>query len=268
MAGYFFGNKKPALSSYTLKLLIHLLQPFQPLRYFMDSHFETLNDYDSEIPEHIRKYLLEKKLALQLRYIDARYSSRNLKVLDAGCGTGWHMKRMMEHGFDVSGVDSSDRQCANAKKNTASSNISVNSVLSLPFENKSFDIVYTINTLHHLKDLEQQKAAMLEIERVLKPNGMLFIHEINVLNPIARIYMDYVFPKLKGIDDGTEQWLNAKIIESICRDLTVTNTDYYTFIPDFLPKCLMKPALAVERVLEKSILRKYSGHFTCVCQKK
>ncbi len=211
---------------------------------------------------------MEKKLSLQLKYIDSRYPDRNLKVLDAGCGTGWHIKRMMEYGFDVYGIDSSARQCANAKNNAACSNISVDSVLDLPFENGFFDIVYAINTLHHLTDIKQQKTATLEIERVLKPGGLLFIHEINVLNPIFRFYMNYIFPKLKGIDDGTEQWLNVETIKNLCGDLTVTHFDYYTFIPDFLPKHLMKPALAVERILEKSILHRYSGHFTCVCRKK
>lgn len=82
----------------------------------MNDHFEVLENYDSEIPAHIRKYLLEKKLSVQLKYIDAHFSTRNLKVLDVGCGTGWHVKRMTEHGFDVHGIDPSIKQLENAKK--------------------------------------------------------------------------------------------------------------------------------------------------------
>ncbi len=233
----------------------------------MTNHFETIESYDSEIPKHIRKHLLEKKLSLQLKHIDSNFPSRNLKVLDIGCGTGWHVKKMSEHGFEVHGIDASSKQFEAAKRNSGSNNINLGSVLNLPFENNSFDVIYTINTLHHLADHNQQKKAMQEIERVLKPGGMLFIHEINVKNPIFRIYMDFIFPKLRGIDDGTEQWLNEEKIKTLCSALKVIDCNYYTFIPDFLPKILMKPALIIENFLEKSILREYSAHFTCVCQK-
>src|SRR5690606_14602234 len=75
------------------------------------SHFETLHDYDSEIPEHIRQYLLDKKVRLQCEQIHARCGTGPLKVLDIGCGTGWHLHEMTRRGHDTHGVDISARQC-------------------------------------------------------------------------------------------------------------------------------------------------------------
>ena len=46
-----------------------------------------------------------------------------------------------------------------------------------------------------------------ELFRVLKPGGLLFVHEINTRNMLFRFYMGYVFPSLNCIDEGVERWL-------------------------------------------------------------
>lgn len=226
----------------------------------MNEQFENLEDYDAEIPEHIRKYLLDKKIKIQDNFIDNFFDSKNLKVLDAGCGTGWHIKKMSECGYDVVGIDSSPKQCEQARQNS-SADILLGSACQLPFEDKSFDVIYTINVLHHLPNKDLQSKALIEFKRVLKTNGLLIIHEINVHNPLIRFYMNYVFPKLRGIDSGAELWLSPEIISKISSGFSLLKTHYYTFIPDFTPKFLMKPLIFIEKYLEKGLFYKNSAHF-------
>ena len=42
---------------------------------------------------------------------------------------------------------------------------------------------------------------------------------------------------------------------------------YFTFLPDFTPQFLMRPALAVERWLERGPTREYSAHYMAVLRR-
>lgn len=95
-----------------------------------------------------------------------------LKVLDAGCGTGGMIAPLGKLG-SVVGVDF----CAEA---TALSNqrqpgaITRGSITSLPFATASFDLVTCFDVIYHLA-VSDDKAALREIGRVLKPGGKLLI---------------------------------------------------------------------------------------------
>jgi SAM-dependent methyltransferase len=61
-------------------------------------------------------------------------------------------------------------------------------IYNLPFCDQSFDLIFTIDTLHHLRDFEK---AIMEIGRVMKSNGTLMIVEpyISIFSyPIYKIF--------------------------------------------------------------------------------
>src|SRR5439155_16181482 len=105
------------------------------------------------------------------------------------------------------------------------------SVLQIPAADASFDFVYIINVLHHLGSVEEQQRAFDELFRVLKPGGLLFVHEINTRNVLFRFYMGYVFPSLNCIDEGVERWLRADRMAQYTR-ATLLDVRYFTFLPD------------------------------------
>jgi hypothetical protein len=78
--------------------------------------------------------------------------------------------------------------------------------------------------------------------------------------------MGYVFPVLKSIDDGTEWWIEPARW-SVATGMTLREVRYFTFLPDFLPRILMKPSLALERRLEASRFRSRSVHYMAMLQK-
>ena len=42
---------------------------------------------------------------------------------------------------------------------------------------------------------------------------------------------------------------------------------YFTFLPDFIPRALMRPALWLEARLERSSLARYSAHFLLILER-
>jgi ubiquinone/menaquinone biosynthesis C-methylase UbiE len=231
------------------------------------AHFDDIADaYDVQIPEARRRALLERKTALMRGIIEAKGSGR--KGLDVGCGQGAYVGRMRELGFDVAGIDSSAGQIRKAAGNLAAPDlVQLGSVLDIPAADESFDFVYAINVLHHLGSLDDQRRAFGELARVLKPGGLLFVHEINTRNVLFRFYMGYVFPSLNCIDEGVERWLLPHRLAQYT-DLPVVDVEYFTFFPDFMPQAVAGALSPVERLLESSPLRVYSAHYMATLRKE
>ena len=138
--------------------------------------------------------------------------------------------------------------------------------LNIPLRTASVDYVFVIGVLHHLPGRDAQSQAYEEIARVLKPGGVLLVHESNPRNPLFRFYMGYVFPIMKSIDEGTEWWIDPRSWE-VVKGFQLQNVRYFTFLPDFTPRFLMRPALAVERWLERGPTRDFSAHYLAVLRR-
>ncbi|MFN3603544.1 MAG: methyltransferase domain-containing protein [Leptonema sp. (in: bacteria)] len=229
-------------------------------------HFDFIvEEYKKQIPEHIQKKVLEKKIKINLKYLPKK---RFRIGLDAGCGQGWYLKEMMSMGYTMYGVDASKEQVRYAIQNTNNKNIKQNSILSTKFPNNKFDFIYTINVLHHLKNREEQILALKEMYRILRRKGRLLIHEINVWNPIYKFYMSYIFPLINTIDEGTEVWF--PFYESVFLEIgfQVIQIEFFTFLPDFLPYGLFKRLEPLEKKLEEiPSLKKFSAHFAIILEK-
>lgn len=98
------------------------------------------------------------------------------RVLDAGCGPGsitMGLARTVAPGL-VIGIDIEDSQFANAPERAAREGLNVEfrkaSVYDLPFQDGSFDAIFSHAMLEHLS---APGAALLELRRVLKPGGLI-----------------------------------------------------------------------------------------------
>lgn len=229
-----------------------------------DAHFDRLSpEYDAQIPPHIRDLLVKRKTGRML----ARLAQpRGARGLDVGCGLGWYLHALVEAGVLPVGIDLSKVQAHTAR--SVGADIARASATQLPFVPDSFDFAYAVNVLHHLPGLEAQRSAFSEAARVLKPGGAFFLHEINVANPLFRLYMSYLFPLIKRIDEGIELWLDPDDLPIAESGLQVEDVAYFTFVPDFLPGALMPAALKLEARLEASRWRRYSAHYMVTLRKK
>ena len=230
------------------------------------SHFDAIADvYDVQLPEFRRSALLARKTELMREALVANAGGR--VGLDVGCGQGEHLGRMRELGFEVSGIDVSPAQIQLAARKLGSAElVRVGSATHIPAADGTFDFAYVINVLHHLESVDEQRRAINELLRVLKPGGMLFVHEINTRSVLFRFYMGYVYPSLNCIDEGIERWLLPHRLDTYTH-APVEQIRYFTFLPEFLPATLVRLLTPIERVLEASPLRVYSAHYLAVLRK-
>jgi protein-L-isoaspartate(D-aspartate) O-methyltransferase len=88
------------------------------------------------------------------------------KILDVGCGKGYLLYDFTKvvPGIDVTGLDVSPYAIANAKEEIKG-RIKLGNATALPFPDKSFDLVFSLTTLHNLHNYDLDKA-LREVERV------------------------------------------------------------------------------------------------------
>jgi SAM-dependent methyltransferase len=228
-----------------------------------DAHFDAVSDvYDAQLAPHIRALVVDRKIE---HMVAALPPLMGLAALDIGCGLGWYLDALRARGVRVTGLDSSFAQARAARRSGGA--VARASATALPFRTGSFDFAYAVNIIHHLEDREWQRQAFAEAARVLKPGGIFFLHEINVINPLFRFYMGYVFPLIKRIDEGTELWLNPDALPQV-DGLRLEQVSYFTFLPDFLPRALMQSLLPLDRRLEHSRFARYSAHFMATLRRE
>lgn len=106
-----------------------------------------------------------------LRYCDG--VPDNARILDVGCGDGFHLKLLQQYGrpgWTLEGVDLDGRAVAIARKSGLM--IHQGSIEELPLEANQYDLVYTIMTIEHVARPDVMCAA---ISRILKPGGRMVV---------------------------------------------------------------------------------------------
>lgn len=101
-------------------------------------------------------------------------------VLDVGCGGGYLAESFAADGFAVTGVDPSTSSVDAARRHAAETGLSIQYKVgygeSLPFRDKSFDIVCCCDVLEHVDDVAQ---VLREVARTLKPDGVFLYDTVN-----------------------------------------------------------------------------------------
>ncbi|MGC9319260.1 MAG: class I SAM-dependent methyltransferase [Armatimonadota bacterium] len=94
----------------------------------------------------------------------------NLRILDAGCGTGGTLTALQDLG-NVWGCDIS-HQALTLARTRGLSDLGLCSVTALGFEDASFDVVVSCDVLEHV---QRDALAVREMARVLRPGGLLVV---------------------------------------------------------------------------------------------
>lgn len=100
-------------------------------------------------------------------------------VLDLGCGAGRHSVFLAEHGFNISGIDASPSGIEITKSRLEAKSLTgkfeVGNIYDkLPFSDNAFQAVVSTQAMHH-NTIENIRGLIKELERVLAPNGIIFI---------------------------------------------------------------------------------------------
>lgn len=132
-----------------------------------------INDYDKFAKE--RQLELKKGIKKPHRFIEKPMMNELLpdltgkNVLMLGCGTGEESLMLKEHGAqEIVGIDLSKESIRLAKESYPYYEFIVGDMHSLPFDNDTFDFVYSSLAIHYSKTPE---IVYKEIYRILKTNG-------------------------------------------------------------------------------------------------
>ena len=106
-------------------------------------------------------------------------------VLDVGCGVGLMSRYVGEHFGELHGVDIAPGVVERAAENFPRGKFQLYDGKSIPFDQQSFDVAFTVCVLHHVPPA-QWPSLVAEMARVLKPGGLLYIFEHNPYNPLTR----------------------------------------------------------------------------------
>jgi len=134
-----------------------------------------------------RTYVSDPALFERLDTLD-----ENSRILDAGCGEGYVSRRLTKQGHEVIGIDLSEPLIEHARELATTETYQVCDVLTLPFDEQTFDVVVA-NFL--LMEFEHPELAIQRLAKVLRHGGR-FIFQI--LNPRMNTSLSGV---MKGEED-------------------------------------------------------------------
>lgn len=131
-----------------------------------------------EFFEHIRPWMNPYKFPWIMERIDAE--ARRLDggtLLEVGCGMGYDSLEFIRRGVRVTAVDLTPNAVEFAKRHfevvgAAAEEVKVGNALDLPFDDETFDAVWSNGVLHATGDTRK---AISEVFRVLKPGGRAII---------------------------------------------------------------------------------------------
>ncbi len=106
-------------------------------------------------------------------------------VLDVGCGTGaliLEAEKIVGHAGTAVGLDIEPAMIAQAKRKAAKvhsqATFQLASIEEIPHPEASFDVAVSSVMMHHLNETQKQQG-LVELYRVLKPNGRLLIVDLD-----------------------------------------------------------------------------------------
>ena len=155
------------------------------------------NVIDTEYSVHLQP--TEYGYYLAHKWKEAGYQS----ILDLGAGLGRHAICFAQSGLKVSAMDISEYGIQHlqswAENERLDIDTRVGDMMSLPYPDQSFDCVFAYHVISHSDTTGIQKI-IHEIERVLKPNGEVFL---SFSSKETTDFIEAVRPK---IDDNTMLW--------------------------------------------------------------
>jgi len=115
----------------------------------------------------------------------SKYIKDGDDIIDIGCSNGYSAFKQFEYNgtTKITGIDFAEKMIEHAqdvkekKYKDAAINFSVGDILDIKFEDNSFDLAYTTRVIINLTNWEDQRKAIKELLRVVKPGGRVIILE-------------------------------------------------------------------------------------------
>lgn len=111
--------------------------------------------------------------------------TRQIDVLDVGCGIGASDRHLSGHVRTLCGVDVADGMLSRARAINPSVGYTLYGGGRLPYDDQAFDFVFAICVVHHVPP-NDWLSFIGEMARVTRKHGVVAIGEHNPFNPVTR----------------------------------------------------------------------------------
>lgn len=168
--GFHFTNPRPNKE--------HLAPYYESEEYI--SHSNSNQGLFGFLYQKVRNYTLGKKYQLVNSFRNGH------RILDIGCATGQFLNEFKVRGWDCIGVEPDPDARTFAETKYHLKVLSEERVNEL--EDQSFDVISMWHVLEHVSDLDQR---MMDLKRLIKANGILFIALPNIESWDAQHYAQH-----------------------------------------------------------------------------
>ena len=101
--------------------------------------------------------------------------TKDMSILDVGCGTGVHLAMYRKYQCSLAGVDSSESMLRVANRRLGeTADLRLVNASTMPFEDGSYDLVISMFALHEMNQ-ESRVSVLEQIRRVLKKDGRILL---------------------------------------------------------------------------------------------
>ncbi|MCE9499879.1 MAG: class I SAM-dependent methyltransferase [Leptospira sp.] len=123
----------------------------------------------------------------EIYFLDDIFKKHKIKsIIDLGCGTGEHVKALQSRGYEVVGVDSSDKMIGEAKKRFPHCRFETGFMQGYQATHNYDSIVSLFGSFNYLISDEEVKSCLKLLQQNLKPAGLAILEVWNA-SPIRRI---------------------------------------------------------------------------------
>lgn len=132
-----------------------------------------------------------------------------MRVLDIGCGKGYLLYEFIQAvpGLEVMGVDISEYAIQHSKEDIRSSLLLADAA-ELPFDDRSFDLVVSLGTLHNLA-IAKLWGALGEVQRVTRGYSYVMVESYrNEREKMNLLYWQLTCKSFYAVEDW--EWLYAR----------------------------------------------------------
>jgi len=169
---------------------LEFVNPLPSVEAMQENYKKEMIGNESESGLH-SNYILERQKRIKsfsklynsrLSLIESFYPSKG-NLLDIGCGAGFFLNIAKERGWNCHGLEILPEYIKYAKENFALENIHFESLdESLTYDENTFDVITLWDLIEHLRN---PLKSLKQINRVMKPGGLLVIWTPNVKNAIV-----------------------------------------------------------------------------------
>lgn len=150
---------------------------------FYNKHSEPLEQRIAEYLKHYRSRARRNKRKIKLL---EKIQKQKGRILDIGCGLGLFVKSASEMDWEAYGVDI-DKDMIEYGKRTFDAHLICAPLNKAGFPDEYFDAITMLNLLDHIRE---PLIFLKEVERILKPHGVIYLNVHDVEGWKAKRYRE------------------------------------------------------------------------------